>query len=29
MVSDIAGVPVSNLNEAEASKLLRCEDALH
>ncbi len=29
VVSDIAGVPVSNLNEAEASKLLRCEDALH
>ncbi len=29
VVSDITGVPVSNLTEAEASKLLRCEDALH
>ena len=29
VVSDISGVPVSNLTEAEASKLLRCEDALH
>lgn len=29
VVSDVTGVPVSNLTEAEASKLLRCEDALH
>ena len=29
VVSDITGVPVTNLTEAEASKLLRCEDALH
>ena len=29
VVSSISGVPVSNLTEAEASKLLRCEDALH
>lgn len=29
VVSDITGVPVANLTEAEASKLLRCEDALH
>ena len=29
VVSEITGVPVSNLTEAEASKLLRCEDALH
>ena len=29
VVSDITGVPVSNLTEAEASKLLRAEDALH
>ena len=29
VVSDITGVPVSNLTEAEASKLLRCEEALH
>ena len=29
VVSDISGVPVSNLTEAESSKLLRCEDALH
>ncbi|WP_321971730.1 ATP-dependent Clp protease ATP-binding subunit [Paratractidigestivibacter sp.] len=29
VVSSITGVPVSNLTEAEASKLLRCEDALH
>ena len=29
VVSDITGVPVSNLTEAEASKLLRTEDALH
>lgn len=29
VVSDITGVPVSNLTEAEAEKLLRCEDALH
>ena len=29
VVSDITGVPVSNRTEAEASKLLRCEDALH
>ena len=29
VVSDITGVPVSNLTEAEAAKLLRCEDALH
>ncbi|WP_077598490.1 ATP-dependent Clp protease ATP-binding subunit [Olsenella urininfantis] len=29
VVSDMTGVPVSNLTEAEASKLLRCEDALH
>ena len=29
VVSDITGVPVSNLTEAEASKLLRCEDVLH
>ena len=29
VVSAITNVPVSNLTEAEASKLLRCEDALH
>lgn len=29
VISDITGVPVSNLTEAEAVKLLRCEDALH
>ena len=29
VISDITGVPVSNLTEAEASKLLRCEEALH
>ncbi|MGN0055268.1 MAG: ATP-dependent Clp protease ATP-binding subunit [Atopobiaceae bacterium] len=29
VVSDITGVPVSNLTEAEASKLLRCESVLH
>ena len=29
VVSSITGVPVSNLTEAEASKLLRCEDVLH
>lgn len=29
VVSEVTGVPVSNLTEAEASKLLRCEDALH
>ncbi|HIU23392.1 MAG TPA: ATP-dependent Clp protease ATP-binding subunit [Candidatus Coprovicinus avistercoris] len=29
VVSDITGVPVANLTEAEASKLLRCEEALH
>ena len=29
VISDITGVPVSNLTEAEAAKLLRCEDALH
>ena len=29
VVSDITGVPVSNLTETEATKLLRCEDALH
>ena len=29
VVSDVTGVPVSNLTEAEASKLLRCEEALH
>ena len=29
VVSDITGVPVSNLTEAEASKLLRAEEALH
>lgn len=29
VVSSITGVPVSNLSEAEASKLLRCEDVLH
>ena len=29
VVSDITGVPVSNLTEAEAAKLLRCEGALH
>ena len=29
VVFDITGVPVSNLTEAEASKLLRCEDVLH
>ena len=29
VVSSISGVPVSNLTEAEASKLLRCEDVLH
>ncbi|QUC03604.1 ATP-dependent Clp protease ATP-binding subunit [Atopobium sp. oral taxon 416] len=29
VVSSITAVPVSNLTEAEASKLLRCEEALH
>lgn len=29
VVSAMTGVPVSNLTEAEASKLLRCEKALH
>ena len=29
VVSSITGVPVSNLTEAEASKLLRCEEVLH
>ena len=29
VVSSITGVPVSNLSEAEASKLLRCEKVLH
>ena len=29
VVSSITGVPVSNLSEAEASKLLRCEQVLH
>ena len=29
VVSSVSGVPVSNLTEGEASKLLRCEDALH
>ena len=29
VVSAITGVPVSNLSEAEASKLLRCESVLH
>ena len=29
VVSSMTGVPVSNLTEAEASKLLRCEDVLH
>ena len=29
VVSSISGVPVSNLTEAEASKLLRCEQVLH
>lgn len=29
VVSDITGVPVSNLTEKEASKLLRAEEALH
>ena len=29
VVSSITGVPVSNLSEAEASKLLRCENVLH
>ena len=29
VVSEITGVPVSNLTEAEASKLLRAEEALH
>ena len=29
VVSDMTGVPVTNLTEAEASKLLRCEEALH
>ena len=29
VVSDITGVPVSNLTKAEASKLLRCEEVLH
>ena len=29
VVSSMTGVPVSNLTEAEASKLLRCEEALH
>ena len=29
VVSDITGVPVANLTEAEASKLLRCEEVLH
>ncbi len=29
VVSSITGVPVSNLTEAETSKLLRCEEVLH
>ena len=29
VVSDITGVPVSSLTETEATKLLRCESALH
>lgn len=29
VISDITGVPVTNLTEAEAAKLLRSEDALH
>ncbi len=29
VVSSITGVPVSSLTEAEASKLLRCEEVLH
>ncbi|MDO4536721.1 MAG: ATP-dependent Clp protease ATP-binding subunit [Coriobacteriales bacterium] len=29
VVSSISGVPVSNLTEGEASKLLRCEQVLH
>ena len=29
VVSTMTGVPVSSLTEAEASKLLRCEDVLH
>ncbi|MGI6230508.1 MAG: ATP-dependent Clp protease ATP-binding subunit [Tractidigestivibacter sp.] len=29
VVSSITGVPVSNLTEAESSKLLRCEEVLH
>jgi ATP-dependent Clp protease ATP-binding subunit ClpC len=29
VVSDMTGVPVTNLTEAEASKLLRCEEVLH
>ena len=29
VVSSISGVPVSNLTEGEASKLLRCEEVLH
>ncbi|WP_455137234.1 ATP-dependent Clp protease ATP-binding subunit [Thermophilibacter sp.] len=29
VVSTMTGVPVSDLTEAEASKLLRCEDVLH
>ncbi len=29
VVSEMSGVPVANLTEAEASKLLRAEDALH
>ena len=29
VVSSMTGVPVSSLTEAEASKLLRCEDVLH
>jgi len=29
VISEMTGVPVSNLSEAETSKLLRCEEALH
>lgn len=29
VISSVTGVPVSNLTEAEASKLLRCEEVLH
>ncbi len=29
VISDMTGVPVSNITEGEASKLLRCEEVLH